>query len=165
MSNQLSLTEVKKENEIYKERISFDVKVNGNDFTINMTPYFSPFKVENLVTSYSEFAAKAGEEKVTIRDNEAIDIVHCFVIKEFTDVKFSNAKKAKSILAEFKQLMNNRLYKELMMAFPPESLNDVYEALQDKLAVLSKLQNDLVKTKLEIDELPLENRDILFKDE
>lgn len=165
MSKKLSLKQVEKENEIYKETIDVPIKVNGEDYAIVMYPFFSPTRIENVVNEFAKFAENAKEEKLKIKENDEIHIVHCFVIKEFTDIKFTTSKKAKTIYAEFKQLINNPLYKELTNYFLKDSMDLVYEAFQNELAYFKKIEDLMSKTQQEIKNLPIENKEILLKSE
>jgi len=160
MSKQLSLKTIEKENEIYKEKLELPLMVNGQEFSIKLFPFFAPLKIKNAMKMFGEFCQDADKEKIEIKNEEVFDIINCFLIKEFTDIRFG-ARKAKTMLAEFRQLLNNQLYRELMEAFPQASLEEAHGYFNDMNAMAAKIENMLKKTKGEIDNLPLANPEIL----
>ncbi|MEM4995019.1 hypothetical protein WKH56_20855 [Priestia sp. SB1] len=160
MSKQLSLKTIEKENEIYKEKINIPLTVDGQEFVIKLTPFFAPLKIKNAMKMFGEFCQEADKDKVEIKNEDVFDIINCFLIKEFTDIKFG-ARKAKTILAEFKQLMNNQLYRELMEAFPPASLEEAHGYFNDMNALAAKVENMIKRTQEKVKNLPLDNPEIL----
>ncbi|TPF17930.1 hypothetical protein [Priestia megaterium] len=162
MAKQLSLKMIKEENKKYDEIMDFEFTRNGEDMVIKIYPYFSPARVDKLVKEYDEFAKKAEEEKLEISEEDALNLIPCLVIKEFTDINFGSAKKAKSILANFKELTNHPIFKELVHAIPDASMESVYAEFNERLSIASKVQGLLSRTKDQIEKL--ENKDILFGD-
>ncbi|WP_182004728.1 hypothetical protein [Priestia aryabhattai] len=164
MSKQLSLKAVKKENEIYKEKFDIPVKVDGVEYNIKITPFFSPEKIKNVINSFSKLCKMAVDENIEIKNGEDFSIIDCLLIKEFTDIKFSNNRKASTILAEFKQLLNSPLYRELMEAFPESSVHEAYGYYNDMKGVAVKFERFIEQQQEMVNKLPLENKDILFGD-
>jgi len=164
VSKQLSLKTVKKENQLYKEKFDIPVKVDGVVYNIKITPFFSPEKIKKVMDEFSKIVKMADDEKVVIEDKEVFNIIDCLLIKEFTDIKFSNNRKAATILAEFKELLNSPLHRELMEAFPEQSVLDAYGRFNDFNASAAKFERLVKQQQKEVDDLPLENRDILFGD-
>jgi glycerol kinase len=162
VSKQLSLKMIKEENKKYDEIMEFPFERNGEEMIIKIHPYFSPLRIEKLIKEYDEFAKKAEEEKLEISEEDALNLIPCLVIKEFTDINFGTAKKAKSILANFKELTNHPIFKELINAIPDPSMESVYAEFNDRLSIASKVQGLLSRTKEQMEKL--ESKDILFGD-
>jgi len=167
MSKQLSLKMIKEENKKYDEVIDLTFTRGDEEFVIKVNPYFSPLKIKNLLKEYKQFIDNTEKEKVKITDEEKLEIIPCFMIKEFTDINFGTAKTAKSVFANFKALMNHIMFKEIVNAFPETSKVSVLEEINDRIGEGAKIQRLFEQTQEELKNLPLENKEVLFgvKDE
>ncbi|MGD6876772.1 hypothetical protein [Bacillus infantis] len=158
--NRVSIQMIKDEVSMYDEYVEIPVPVGGRELTVKMYPYFKPEKVRDLVSSLTEFYQLCEKEKVTVPEIDQDDLIGYFIVKYFTDIKFSRSKKAKSIFEEFKVAQNSTLFKVLMETFPKESIYSVHDRIFDVLKVSAEYEANKEKYKNMIDELPLENKEI-----
>lgn len=161
MSEQLSVSQLKDEVSIYDEFVEIPVTIQDKEYNVKMFPFFKPEKVRDLVNELIEFFKACEKEKVTIPPIEEDDLVGYFIIKYFTDMKFTKSKKAKNIYAEFKLALNSQLFKVLMETYPQESIQSVYERIFDIRDMSAKFENKFKEIQETIKSLPLENRDVL----
>jgi hypothetical protein len=143
----------------FDESVELNVDVNGQQIPIKMFPFFKPDKIRKCVEDLVSFFMKSKEEKLVITESDEEDIVGYFIIKYFTDIKMTNAKKAKSIMKEIELLRNSKLYKVLMKSYPKESIQDVYDQIYDIIETNAELENNFKKYKDIIQNLPLKNKE------
>ena len=144
---QFSVSMLKPEVDIYKETVPVPVEVDGKEIDINITPYFSPESINALLIDLGDFFTKAQEENLDVNSISQEDFVNCFILKHYTDMKFTSGKKAKTLLDLLKILINSKLYNELLNIFPKESLVSVQEAIF-KVYESSIEQEELITQKL-----------------
>ncbi|WP_299831213.1 hypothetical protein [uncultured Metabacillus sp.] len=163
MTKKLSISKLKDEAKVFDEFVEIDVDVNGEEYTVKMYPYFKPEKIRDLVNELTEFFQKAKEEKLEIPKIEEDDLIAFFICKHFTDIKFTTSKKVKKIYEEFKLLINSSLFKVLSKSFPQESVAQVFDRIFEIIETNAVLENKFKQTQEIIKNLPLENKDVLFK--
>lgn len=161
MGKQVSIAMLKEEVKMYDEFIEIPLTLaDGTNYSIKLYPYFKPDKVRDLIDEMTEFIQNCNKEKVEIPKNEEDDLIGYFIVKYFTDLKFTKSKKAKIIYEEFKIALNTEIFKILIEAFPPESIQKVYERMHEVIEANAKLHDIASKAQKQIQELPLENRQL-----
>jgi hypothetical protein len=163
MTEQFSVSQLQDEVSMYEEFVEIPVTAQGKEYSVKMYPYFKPEKIRDLVNELIEFFKAADKEKVTVQPIEEDDLVGYYIIKYFTDMKFTKSKKAKNIYAEFKLALNSQLFKILMETYPQESVQQVFERIHAITEASAKFQDKFVEMQETIKNLPLENRDVLEK--
>jgi hypothetical protein len=161
MSEQFSVSQLQDEVSIYDEFVEFPILTQGKEYIVKMFPYFKPEKVRDLVLDLQNFFNAAEKEKLTIPPIEEDDLVGYFIVKYFTDMKFTKSKKAKVIYSEFKLTLNSRLFKVLMKSYPQESVQSVFERIFEIIEVDNQLKNKFKDAQNAIKELPLENKEVI----
>jgi hypothetical protein len=162
-SKRLSVSQLKDEVSMYDEFIEITVPIQGEEYTVKMFPYFKPEKVRDLVNELIEFFKASDKEKLEIPEIEEDDLIGYFIIKYFTDMKFTTSKKAKKIYEEFKLALNSDLFKVLMKTYPEESVKKVLDRIYEVRETDAKLKAKIEKAQDAIVNLPLENREIFEK--
>jgi hypothetical protein len=140
MSKQLPISVFREENKLYEEFIEIPVTAQGLEYIVKLFPFFSPEKIRDLVKDLVEFCKAAVSDNIHIDDIEQSDVVGYFILKHFTDVKFSKSKKAKNIYAEFKAVLNAKVFQDILKSFPESSVNDVWNRIHEVLAENEKVQ-------------------------
>ena len=159
----VSINMLKEEVSMYDEYLEIPVGNDNSEYILKLYPYFKPEKVRDLVKEMSEFFKTCKKEKVEIKTDEEDDIVCFFIVKHFTNITFTKSKKAKKIHEEYKILINSSLYPTIMKTIPEESIKKVYEYAQEVIDASAKLEVMLENVQKQIQELPLENRELLNK--
>ncbi|AZV43730.1 hypothetical protein BAOM_3121 [Peribacillus asahii] len=164
MAKQVSIKMLEEETKLYSEHIDIPVTIQGQteELNIKLYPFFSPTKVRDLVNSLIEFFKAAEKEKVKVDQLDEDDLIGFFIVKYFTNLKFTNSKKASTIYKEFKIAQNSSVFKTLLQAFPEESVKSVMERIYEVRDFNAKFQNMITNVQKEMQELPLENKEILF---
>jgi hypothetical protein len=162
MGKQLSIADLKEEIKHYDEVFEVDfVGRNGENYVVKIRPYFKPEKVSAALKEVGEFLNKAEEEKLNVPESEHEDLIMFFVVKHFTNLKFSKSKKAKKAYEEFKIAINTPLFAEIIKAFPDESLESVYKRMYDIQEKTHAIQEKYVKHAEEVfAEMKIKNKDI-----
>jgi hypothetical protein len=163
MAKQFSVAQLQDEVSMYDEFVEIPVTAQGKEYIVKMYPYFKPEKIRDLVNELIEFFKASDKEKVTVQPIEEDDLVGYYIIKYFTDMKFTKSKKAKNIYAEFKLALNSQLFKVLMETYPQESVQQVYERIYAITEANAKFGDKFKEMQETIKNLPLENRDVLEK--
>lgn len=159
MSNQLSVSVLREENKIYDEYVEIPVISQNKEYIIKLYPFFPPEKIKSLVISLAEFFHNAEKEKVKLEAKFEDDLVMYYIVKYFTDIKFSKSKKAKSIYDEFKSVINSKVYKEMVKLFPEQSISEVYDQIFETLDSSALLKEKFKDVQKIFNELPLQNRE------
>jgi hypothetical protein len=162
-SKKLSVSQLKDEVSMYDEFVEIDVNVNGTDYVVKMYPYFKPEKVRDLVNELIEFFKASEKEKLDIPSIEEDDLIGYYIIKYFTDMKFTSSKKAKKIYEEFKLVLNSDLFKVLMETIPKKSFEKVIDRIFEVRDASMLLQDKFKAAQENIKNLNLENKDIFEK--
>lgn len=126
---------------------------------IRIYPLFSPQKVAITVNEYIGFINKAVQEKINITPEEEGDLLGYFVIKNFTNVKTTTSKKAKTVYDEFKMLVNSRFYTEIISFFPEESMRAVHERLFEIIEASDQLNTQFKQIQKEAEKVINENKE------
>lgn len=163
--SQLSMNLIKENNKQYKEFVEIPVNAQGQEYIVKIWPFFSPVKVAKLRDELIEFRQNVDKEKLIIEDKEWDDIIAYYIVREFTNIKMTQGKKAKTIYDEFKEAINSKLFEVILKSFPEESIMFVHEKIYELAEMNAKLENRIRQVQKEIKELPLENKDILLKTE
>jgi N-glycosylase/DNA lyase len=163
MAKQFSVSQLKDEVSIYDEFVDIPVTVQGKEYIVKMFPYFKPEGIRDLVNEMIDFFKASETEKLIIPQIEEDDLVGYFIVKHFTDMKFTKSKKAKVIYNEFKLVLNSQLFKVLMETYPQESIKSVYDRIFSVIENNEQLKNKFKETQDVIKDLPLENREIFEK--
>jgi N-glycosylase/DNA lyase len=163
MTKQFSVSQLKDEVSIYDEFVDIPVTVQGKEYIVKMFPYFKPEGIRDLVNEMIDFFKASETEKLMIPQIEEDDLVGYFIVKHFTDMKFTKSKKAKVIYNEFKLVLNSQLFKVLMETYPQESIKSVYDRIFSVIENNEQLKNKFKETQDVIKDLPLENREIFEK--
>jgi N-glycosylase/DNA lyase len=163
MTKQFSVSQLKDEVSIYDEFVDIPVTVQGKEYIVKMFPYFKPEGIRDLVNEMIDFFKASETEKLMIPQIEEDDLVGYFIVKHFTDMKFTKSKKAKVIYNEFKLVLNSQLFKVLMETYPQESIKSVYDRIFSVIENNEQLKNKFKETQDVIKGLPLENREIFEK--
>jgi hypothetical protein len=163
MSEQFSVSQLKDEVLIYDEFVEIPVVTQGKEYVVKMYPYFKPEKIRDLVNELIQFFQAADKEKVAIQPIEEEDLIGYYIMKYFTDMKFTKSKKAKNIYAEFKVALNSQLFKVLMETYPQDSIQHVYKRIFDIGEAKEMFENKFQEAQEMIKDLPLENRDVIQK--
>jgi hypothetical protein len=163
MTKQFSVSQLKDEVSIYDEFVDIPVTVQGKEYIVKMFPYFKPEAIRDLVNEMIDFFKASETEKLIIPQIEEDDLVGYFIVKHFTDMKFTKSKKAKVIYNEFKLVLNSQLFKVLMETYPQESIKSVYDRIFSVIENNEQLKNKFKETQDVIKDLPLENREIFEK--
>ncbi|MGZ9868114.1 hypothetical protein ACU3L3_06805 [Priestia endophytica] len=163
---QFSPAMLTEEYNIYKETVDIPVYVGDEEITIKLTPYFSPDSITEMLVEMQNFYQKAEEEKLEVNDLEKEELIGCFIMKKYTDMKFTRSQKAKTLFEEFKKLKNSMLYKEFITELiPKESINKVYETIFKMYEMVAEneamLQEKITEIHEQMQGLPLENREII----
>jgi hypothetical protein len=163
---QFSPAMLKEEYNIYKETVDIPVYVGDEEIIIKLTPYFSPDSITEMILEMQAFFQKAEEEKIEVNDLEKEELIGCFIMKKYTDMKFTRSQKAETLFKEFKMLKNSVIYKEFMTEYiPKESINKVSETLFKMYEMVAEneamLQEKFTEIHQEMQGLPLENREII----
>ena len=159
---QLPFSVIAQENSIYEEFVEFPVFVNDTEYIIKLYPYFSNTKISSLIQELIEFIKNSQEEQLDFdADAEFSDLIAYFMMRTFTDIKFTSSKKAKAIIQEYEQAKNSDLFKVIISSIPEESITKVYDAIYEIQEVNAKLMNQVKRMQEEYLKLPLENRDII----
>ncbi|MBD8004546.1 hypothetical protein [Bacillus norwichensis] len=161
MSKQFSVAQLKDEIAIYDEFVEIPVTVQGKEYTVKMFPYFKPEKVRDLVKELQEFFQECQKVKFTVPKIEEEDLIGYFIIKHFTNMKFTKSKKVKTIYNEFKIALNSSLFKILMDSYPKESITSVYERIYSVLEASALLEDKIKETQKVIKDMSLENKELL----
>lgn len=161
MGKQLSMSLISQDNKKYNETVELPVDVSGEEYIIKIYPFFSPIKVNNMLNEIGEFLNNAKKENVKIKDEDFDYIIGYYIVKYFTDIKFTSSKKPNRIYKEIKEAMNSKLFDVILKSIPEESIEYVYEKIFEKQEMVAKIENKLKMYKNILNELPLENRDIL----
>lgn len=161
MSKKLTISHIKNDNKRYKESVSIDIDVNGEPHEIKIYPFFSPQKVADLRDDFYSFLSLAKKEKVEI-EIAGSDIIGYYVIKHFTDVSMTTSKKADYIYKEIKEVLNSKVAEFILKQFPQESMSYLYDKIYEIAELDDKLSNEIKRVQKEIQELPLENREIIL---
>jgi hypothetical protein len=162
MSKQLSMKVVTEDTKKYKEQVEFPVNAQGEEYIVKFYPYFSPTKIKSLVETMIQFFQSAKQENLDIPNEEFDDLVGYFIIRKFTNIKMTTSKKAKSIYDEYKSAIDSPLFELILSTIPEESILAVHKRIFDTIELSAKLENKMKMVKEEIDNLPLENRDVLL---
>jgi hypothetical protein len=163
MVKQFSVSQLQDEVSMYEEFVEIDFTSKGQEYTVKLFPYFKPEKIRDLVNELIEFFKVAEKEKVEVNPIEEDDLIGYYILKYFTDMKFTKSKKAKNIYAEFKLALNSKVFKLLMETYPKESIQTVIDRIYEVSSVSDKLENDFKEEQEKIKKLPLENRDFIEK--
>jgi hypothetical protein len=163
MGKQFSVSQLKDEVSIYDEFVEIPVTAQGTEYIVKMYPYFKPEKVRDLVNELIDFFKAADKEKLVIPKIEEEDLIGYFIIKYFTDMKFTTSKKAKRIYEEFKLALNSDLFKVLMETYPKESFDKVWDRIFEVSEASARLESKVKEAQENIKNLPLENRDVFEK--
>lgn len=143
MSKQLSMSTVKESNKIYYETVDIELTVGDEEYIVKFSPFFSPITVNEMFQDVGEFLTKSQEEKLDVQDSEFDDILGYFIVKHFTNIKFSQSKKAKAIYAEYNEAKNSKLFDIILKSVPEESMKYVYEKLFERQEMVTKLQTQM----------------------
>jgi hypothetical protein len=163
MANQFSVSQLQDEVSIYDEYVEIPVVAQGKEYMVKMYPYFKPEKIRDLVNELIQFFQAAEKEKVVIQPIEEEDLIGYYIIKYFTDMKFTKSKKAKNIYSEFKLALNSQLFKVLMETYPQESIQQVYERIFNIGEAKEMFESKFQEAQEMIKDLPLENREVIQK--
>ena len=131
----ISISMLKDEVKVFDEYVEFPVSVPNyeDDFIVKVYPVFKPEKIKELTDELFGFIAKCKEEKVPVSRDEEDDLVGFFIVKHFTDIKFTKSKKAAKMYEEFKIAINTELFKQLIEQFPQESINTLNEYIYSRI--------------------------------
>jgi hypothetical protein len=160
MGKQLAISNLKDEVSAYDEYVEFDVNSDSETYTVKMYPFFKPEKIRDLIEDMINFAKKCEEEKIKINDKDEDDLVGFFILKHFTNIKFTKSKKAKKLYEEFKIALNAKMFGEILKAFPEQSILDVQKMLYDHLEMSVKAHKTREEFQERIKGLELENREV-----
>lgn len=162
MSKQLKMGIIKEDNKKFDQTLSIDVKVNDEDYEVKIWPFFSPTKVADMRNSLIEFKQNCDKEELIIDNSQWDDIISYFIVRQFTDIKMTTSKKAKTIYAEFKEATNSKLFEVILKSFQEDSLMYVHDKIFELAELNAKLENKVKQTQKEIKDLPLENKELLL---
>lgn len=162
MAERLSISMIKDEVKMFDEYIDIPFTAQGKEVNVRLYPLFSPVTVRDIVNNLAEFLRNAKKENVKYDDKEFDDIVAYFILRHCTDIKFTKSKKAKTLYDEFKIVIKSKSIQTLLKFIPEESIKDVYDRIFEVIEVNAKIENRIKEIQKQIQELPLENRDILF---
>ncbi|MGD7047088.1 hypothetical protein FZC83_02395 [Rossellomorea marisflavi] len=162
MSKQLSIAVLEEEIKHYDEVFEVDfVGRNGESYVVKIHPYFKPEKVSATLREAGDFFNKAKEEKLVVPEFEQEDLIMFFIVKQFTNLKFTRSKKAKKVYSEFKIAINTPLFAEIVKAFPDESLEAVYKRMYEIQEKTQEFQEKYVKQAEEVfAEMKTKNKEI-----
>lgn len=159
------LSQLKEINKIYDEFVEIQIDVPTEEGivqeTIKLYPAFKPEKIRDLVEEMTEFYKAADKEKIKIEDKEMDDIVGYFIFRHFTDITMTKSKKAKILHEEYKLLINSSLYKQIGKLIPEQSIQSVYEYIQEVIEASVKIEKQLRQQQKEIKNLKLENKEVI----
>jgi hypothetical protein len=142
--SQLTMKEVKESNKIYNEVIELPVIVGNQERTVTFKPYFSNVAVKKLVDKIQEFYVNAKKENLEFdEDYSDDDIIYYFIVRQFSDIKFTTSKKAKAIYEEFKEAINSDLFTVILKSIPEESYAKVYDRIKDITELGARLENQI----------------------
>lgn len=162
MTKQLSMKVIADDNKKYKEQVELPVTAQGQEFLVTFHPYFSPTKIKKLVDELILFYQNAKKEKVNPNEDEFDDLVAYFIIRTFTNIKMTTSKKAKTIYEEYKSAIDSTLFQLILSTIPEESIMEVHKRILQSIELSGRLESKVKMVKEEIDNLPLENREILL---
>ncbi|GLI86641.1 hypothetical protein ANABIO32_44880 [Rossellomorea marisflavi] len=166
MGKQLSIANLEEEISHFDEVVEVDFEGrNGEKYTIKIKPFFKPEKVRNLVVELIDFYKKAEEEKLKIPEFEQEDLIPFFIIKHFTNIKFTRSKKAKKVYEEFKTAINAAMFIPLLDAFPQESIQAVYERIYDQIEKTAQFKEKYLEQAQAILGEMKDNTKVLYKPE
>lgn len=153
----MKMSDLKKETDIYNEFVVLSPEYDGETFDIKIYPFFSPTKIKDMIQEYSEFINSLKEAKIKIDiESEHGDILAYFIIRNFTDIETTKSKSANTIYKEYKMSLDSKLIKEIIRMIPENSMNSIYEYVQeinDALDKINSMNTDLPLEKLENKEL------------
>ncbi|AKO91908.1 hypothetical protein BEH_07210 [Priestia filamentosa] len=145
---QFSVSMLKPEVDFYKQTRDVTATLpDGTELPITFTPFFSPESIRELLIEIGKFFEKAQEENLDVDSMSQEDIVNCFILKHYTDMKFTTSKKAKTLFNLFEILVNSKLYSDILDVIPEESILSVKEAIF-KIYESSIEQEELITQKL-----------------
>lgn len=163
MSKNLNITKIKKSNQIYSEKI--EVKFDfDNEHVVTIYPYFKPEKSVELLKDFGEYIKLSEDEGIEINDDMFVDLVMAFIIHKFSSLKLPDYKKPKLFTQAFTALINSKYYPQICKEFPQESIEEVFERIYEQFEASAKIQRHVNQTKEIIKDLPLENKDVLLKE-
>ncbi len=163
MAKQVTVSMLKEENKAYDDFLEVPVDYDGKEHVIKVYPIFKPSKVKNLVDSLVDFYQNAHKEKVSIQVEEEDDIVAYFIVKYFTDVKFTSSKKAKTIYDEFQTVLNAKVFQYIFKLFPESSIIEVRERINEVMETMQRIQLLNKQIPETIAKIQLESKELIKK--
>ncbi len=160
MAKQLNMSTVKESNKIYSETVDIELTVGNEEYIVKFLPFFSPITVNKMLLDIGEFLTKSQEEKLDVKDSEFDDILGYFIVKHFTNIKFSQSKKAKSIYSEYNEAKNSKLFDIILKSVPEESMKYVYEKIFERQEMVSKLQGQLELAQKKLKDYDFTNKEV-----
>ena len=155
----LPFSAIEKDVSIYNEFVEFPIQTQGKEYIVKFYPYFSNTKIRDLIQELANFAVNIQKEELDFDvDAEFSDVVGYFIMRHFTDIKFTTSKKAKVIYEEYKMALNSDLFKVITECIPEESSTKLYDAIYKTQEMSAKLEGQLKKLQQDYLDLPLENR-------
>lgn len=140
MSNKLTVSKIKDVNKKYKAFIELPVYLEDEEYIIKIYPFFKPEKVKKMVDEWILFYQNVKKENIEINKDYESDIVAYFIVRNFTDLKFTTSKKAKVIFEEIKEIINApQVFDVVLKAFPEESIKDIYSRAHDVIEASKKV--------------------------
>lgn len=165
----LPINALKDETKMYDETIEVaTITHEDKEYVIQFYPFFKYEKIRKLVLELGQFFINADKEKIKIDPLEEDGIINYFIIKHFSKgLKFTTGKKAKTIYDEFKVFYNSSLYQVFKdEVFTTEivekSKEEVLKEIFDNIELNAKFEQRLKEAQEMIQDLPLENKDIIF---
>ena len=158
--SKLKISDIKNENNIYRAKVDVNVYVNGVEHVVKVSPFLKPSKVAELVDELIQFYKKAAKEEITVAEKYEHDVIGYFMLKHFTDLKFTTSKTAYRIYDEFNSIIESPVYRTLLQVFPEESIKAVYERIIEIQQASQRIKEDTEKLESGINKLV--NKDILL---
>lgn len=158
MSNKLTVSRIKEVNKKYKAFIELPVYLEEEEYIIKIYPFFKPEKVKKMVDDMILFYQAAKKENISISSDYDSDITAYFIVRAFTDLKFTTSKKAKVIFDEIKEVINApKVFEVVLKGFPEESIKEIYSRVHDVIAASKKVSVKSNELAAEYNNVKLEN--------
>jgi uncharacterized protein YktA (UPF0223 family) len=159
MTKQLPISVIKDENKLYGETVEFPILAHGEEYIVKVYPFFRPEKVRELVVDLATFGRNIKEGNIPYQDHEEGDVVAYFILRNFTDIKFTKSTKFKNIYEEYKTVINSDVLKKVFNMFPKESVAKVYERIEEVIEA-----NEMFTRQIQFIKDRVNNMDLVHKD-
>jgi hypothetical protein len=156
-SKKLTITEIKNSNKKYSEK---DRMFFSNGKYLDYYPFFDNSKVAKMFQAAQGDLEHAKEYGLDLEGLELFDWLMFYTIMEFTDI--TKPKELKNRVQLFVELVKGDYYQEILDNFDSDEVNKILKRFDNILGTLLQQENVMEVFRRELQNLPLENRDILF---